>query len=298
MDGTELEEAVEVVDIYWRVDPQEKLKILEALLRNGHEVAMTGDGTNDALVLKRANLGIAVGGATEISKDAADMILLDSSFTTIPKAIFEARRIVSNIKKFLILTLSSNFDEVAVVLSSLIFRFPLPYLPIHILWLNLVTDGVPSLALAVDRGSKGLMTRKPQEFRRVFGGILPFILIAGGFGFLTDILAFFVSRDVWGFGLSAARSTTLLTTTLFEFVLIFSVRRRAFNLGHLFDNKALLLAVGVTFLAQVFAFYTPVGNQFLKLTPVPLAGLSLAVGVSLVGFGLLEIYKRLSGFKI
>ncbi len=215
MSAADLSKRVGDVSVYARVAPEHKLNIVEALQGQGEIVAMTGDGVNDAPALKRADIGVAMGiTGTDVSKEAADMILLDDNFTTIVAAIEQGRIIFDNIRKFIKYTLSSNTGELFLMLIGPLVGMPLPLLPLQILWVNLITDGLPGLALAEEKGERGIMTRKPfhpkeSVFSRGIGAQI--ILI----GILMGIVSLAVGWIYWRIDPNSPWQTMVFTVLVF-----------------------------------------------------------------------------------
>ncbi len=289
----DLEELVSTQNIFARVTPEHKLTILRALHNLGHNVAMTGDGANDAPALKEADIGVAVGNATDLAKEVSDMVLIDNNFAHIVDAVEEARGIFANIKKFITFLLAANFDEIFVVLAALLLGTPLPLLPIHLLWLNVVTDSFPALALAVDKYPAKLMHQKPfNPSKEITHGVIKFSLAAGIIGFVATMFIFLREYFFLRNGLSLSQTMTFTTTVFFELWLVFSVRsnKGAFQLG-LLSNKFLNIAVLIAISLQLAVMYHPVGNELLKIVPVPLGNWPDILLFSFSGFGLIELTR-------
>jgi Ca2+-transporting ATPase len=284
-----LNELVEKESVFARVSPTHKLEILRALQQNKHLVAMTGDGVNDAPALKEANIGIAVGSGSDLAKEISDMVILDDNFATIAKAVSEGRGIFFNIKKFVKFLVAVNFD-ILVILTSILINIPLPFLPIHLLWLNLATDSLPALALSIDKYDPNLMKMKPYiPHKEIFHGLIGFSVIAGILAYFASMGSFLYDYMILGSPVELARTVAFSTTVLFEFFIVFSARsdKSAFSAG-IFSNKYLLMAVGIGLAMQAFAVYFPYSKFIFETVPLDLSHFDRVLLFSSIGFVVIE----------
>jgi Ca2+-transporting ATPase len=281
--------------VYARVSPEQKIRIVKALQGRGEYVAMTGDGINDAPALKRAGIGVAMGDkGTDVAREAADMVLLDDNFATIVGAVREGRRIFDNIRKFIKDTMSSNSGEIWTLFLAPFLGLPIPLLPIHILWINLVTDGLPGLAFTAEPAEPGIMRRPPRPpDESIFAhGMWQHIVWVGLFvgGVSIASQAWAISRGVeyW----QTVVFTVLTLSQLFHSLAVRSERASLLKIG-LFSNLPMLGAVLLTVGLQLAVIYLPVFNPIFKTQPLPLFDLTVCFAVSSLVLVAVEAEKAL-----
>jgi len=279
----EFDKIVEDATVYARVSPEHKLRIVRALKKKGHIVAMTGDGVNDAPALKQADIGIAMGiTGTDVTREAADMVLADDNFATIVTAVEGGRAIYDNIRKFSFFLLRSNFDELLVIGVFALLGLPLPLSAGMILWINLVTDGGPALALSLDPPQEDLMSRPPRNPREgILHGRIASILATFVTQFLGTGVLFAVAYFVWGRPLEEAQTMAFVQATMQELLIVWNCRsetKNAFRVGFT-SNKFLLVAVVASGLLTVLVPYT----GLLGTTPLDLMDWVLILPISLSG---------------
>jgi Ca2+-transporting ATPase len=284
---------VKEIRVYARVDPEQKIRIVRALQAAGEFAAMTGDGVNDAPALKAADIGVAMGqGGTDVAREAAHMVLLDDNFASIVHAVREGRRIFDNVRKFIKYTMTSNSGEIWTIFLAPFLGLPIPLLPIHILWINLVTDGLPGLALAAERGERNLMQRpprRPDESIFAHGMWQHMVWVGLTMGAVCLVL------QAWSIGHSGAHWQTMVFTVLClsqlgHALAIRSERDSTFRLGF-WSNPILMATVLFTLGLQLATIYVPAANDIFKTEPLDLDELLLCLAASTLVFFAVETEK-------
>ncbi len=291
----EFEARVGRIRVYARVAPEQKIKIVKALQDKGEFVAMTGDGVNDAPALRRADIGVAMGvTGTDVAREASHMILLDDNFATIVAAVREGRRIFDNIRRFIKYTMTSNAGEIWTIFLAPFLGLPIPLLPIHILWINLVTDGLPGLALAAEPEERGIMQRPPRPPNEsifahgMWQDIIWVGLLMGGVSLITQAWAYHTGHAHW----QTMVFTVLTLSQMGNVLAIRSERESFFTLGP-WTNRPLLGAVLLTFALQMGTIYIPALNPIFKTEPLEMDELLVSLALASVVFIGVEIQKWL-----
>eukprot|EP01095_Lingulamoeba_sp_RSL-Kostka_P006475 TRINITY_DN2030_c0_g2_i1.p1 TRINITY_DN2030_c0_g2~~TRINITY_DN2030_c0_g2_i1.p1 ORF type:complete len:431 (+),score=195.57 TRINITY_DN2030_c0_g2_i1:47-1339(+) len=284
--------------VFARVSPQNKLKIVKALQMRKEIVAMTGDGVNDAPAIKHANIGVAMGmTGTDLAKQAADMILVDDSFTTIISAVEEGRRTMDNIKKFVFYLLSANSSEIFLMLFLIAIGLDAPFTAVMILYANIIADVPPSLALGVDPAEKDVLTRLPRDPNAGFFNFWSASLVVVQGINMAMISAVVYVVAVWGEGYTVpvARTLVYATLTVMQMVHAFvskSIKHSTFSRDSL-NNKSLIIGVIISILLLIFGIYTPIVNGILELVPFPIWDWGKVILASIIHVIIMEFIKLL-----
>lgn len=294
----QLTQRVERISVYARVSAEHKLRIVQAWKRKGAIVAMTGDGVNDAPAIKAADIGVAMGLAgTDVTKEASDMVVTDDNFASIAAAVEEGRGIFDNIRKTVHFLLSCNVSEVLVMLFATLLGLPLPLLPIQILWINLVTDGFPALALAVDPKAPNLMQQPPRQTQaRLLDGERLWIIAGEGMMLAAIALsAFSYSLFVWQQPINQARTVTFSVMVAAQLVHAFNCRSDRWSLFHVgvTTNRPLIWAVLVSLALQIAILATPGMQPIFKVAPLQMDDWELLAAMTLLPLAIVETIKWL-----
>jgi Ca2+-transporting ATPase len=291
----DFEKKVKSISVYARVSPEQKLNIVKALQNNGEFVAMTGDGVNDAPSLKQADIGVAMGiTGTDVSKEAADMILLDDNFATIVNAVREGRRIYENIKKFVLYVLSCNLGEILTIFCAPLLGFPIPLLPIHILWINLVTDGLPGIALVAEHAEKNIMDRPPRPTKEnIFaGGMIPRILITAVLMAAASIFIQWYTIHA-GYDLRTQQTSVFTMLCFIQLANALSVRSFYHSVFSRFilGNRGMWISIALTVILQLVIVYVSVFKNIFKTSALPVEIISIILGLIFVFVICIEAVK-------
>lgn len=296
----ELREAVREVTIFARVDPKDKIRIVQAFRANGEVVAMTGDGVNDAPALKGADIGIALGSGSDVAKETSDIVLLDNRFSTIVAAVEQGRAIYQNIQKVVLYLLAGSLTEVMMVSGSIVLGLPLPLVAAQILWMNIIEESFPVMALGFDKGDKTNMTDRPRKknaslFDRQMTMLIATIIL------VSNVLLFALFLYFWNTTGDLARVQTLMfvgiaIASLFYIYSIRSLRRHVWQINP-FDNRYLNGALVIAWLLLLAAVYFPPLQKLLSTVPISPADWGVMIGFGLVNVVIIELVKGLFGRK-
>lgn len=301
MSDRELLDIVDSVSVYARVSPEHKVRIAQALRTRGNIVAMTGDGVNDAPAIKAADIGIAMGiKGTDVTKEAADMVLADDNFATIVKAVKRGRVIYDNIRKFMRFMVSSNFDEMIVISSFVIAGLPMPFLPVMILWLNLVTDGGPAIALSMDEPTDDLMSIPPRDPKEgilhgMYLFIAAYVVLQSGTTAATFIWKYVIQEA----SLTVSRTAAFMQACMFELVVVWNCRSETHNVFRTgLNNRYLLVSTIIGGILTISLCYIPFLQEVFHTAPLPLQDWVWIMGSAFVGLLVLpELFFKQTNTK-
>ena len=295
----ELEKNISRYSVFARVSPEHKVRIVEAFQKTGAVVAMTGDGVNDAPALKKADIGIAMGkNGTDVAKNASDMILTDDNFVTIVEAVKQGRNIFENIKKAVHFLIATNIGEIITIFVGLLLGMKSPLLAIQLLWVNLVTDSLPAIAIGLEPPDRDIMNRKPRDEKKsIFAdGLWGKIFVEGAMLGMLTLLIFSIGNNLYG--IEVGRSMAFVALGMLEVVHSFNVKsdESIFKVG-LFENKYLIGAFVLGTALQAIAVMVPVFADVFKLVPLNGTQWLYTIGISLLPLVIIEAQKKLNEIK-
>ena len=295
MTQNQLEKNIKKYSVFARVTPEHKVRIVKAWQRNGAVVAMTGDGVNDSPALKNADIGIAVGkNGTDVAKNAADIILTDDNFVTIVEAVKQGRNIYDNIKKAIHFLIATNIGEIVTIFMGLVLGLKSPLLAIQLLWINLVTDSLPAIALGLEKPEKDIMQRKPVDSKKgIFAdGLWNKIIVEGIMIGVLTLVAFSIGNKYYG--LEVARTMAFLAIGFLELIHSFNVKneRSIFEAG-LFENKYLVESLVLGIFVQTIVVVVPAFASVFEVVPLNLTQWIITVAISLLPVPIIELQKKL-----
>jgi len=286
----ELGKVIDRISIFARTNPQQKLKIVKVLQENKEIVAVTGDGINDVLALKSADVGIAMGQrGTEVARDVSDVVLIDDNFASIVDGIKEGRKTYDNIKKFTKYLLAVNFSEILLIMTILFMKMPLPLIPLQILWINLITDSFPALTMVFEK-EENVMKTKPRKEKSLLSGVWKFILIGGLLNFIVCFAVYLIGINN-GLAIEQTRTMVLTTGILFELFFIYTCRsKKPLTEIGIFSNKWLNYAIMFALAAQFILLYTPLATVF-GVVPLTIQNWLFILPFAVSGLVVFEIRK-------
>lgn len=296
MTQEEICEVVKTTRVFARVSPENKVQIVSALKKNGHIAAMTGDGVNDAPAIKKADIGVSMGiTGTDVAKNTSDVILTDDNFATIVSAVHEGRIIYSNIKKFVSFLLSCNVGEILIVLISIILNIPVPFVPIQLLWLNLVTDSFPALALGVEKGDEDIMNKAPRNPNEpILDKEMTYSIISQSIAItIATLAAYYYGMYHYPNHIEGARTVAFFTLITAELLRSYSVRSSRFTLSHIgiFSNKTLVYGTLFSFILMLIVIYIPFLQPYFETITLGVKEVLVSISLAFIPFIVAELTK-------
>ena len=299
MTQTQLERDIKSYSVFARVTPEHKVRIVKAWQKTGAVVAMTGDGVNDSPALKNADIGIAMGkNGTDVAKNASDMILADDNFITIVEAVKQGRNIYDNIKKAVHFLIATNIGEIVTIFMGLILGFKSPLLAIQLLWVNLVTDSLPAIAIGLEPAEKDIMKRKPRNSKKgLFSdGLWNKIIVEGAMIGMLTLFAFSLGNNLYG--LEVGRTMAFVAIGLLELVHSFNIKsdESIFKVG-IFENKYLVGSFILGVIVQTIVVIIPSLAQIFSLVPLNMTQWIYTIIISILPIPIIELQKKLNEVK-